>query len=74
MARSAEVIRDELEALKGTRATGAHRIRFADREVFYRSDAELRNAIAALEAELEQATGSPSPRNVIIRTAPAKGW
>lgn len=74
MARDAATIRDELEKLRGTRATGANRIRFADREVFYRTDAELRNAIAALEAELKQATGSVSPRNVIIRTAPAKGW
>lgn len=74
MARDAATIQSELDQLRAVRGGGEHRVRFADREVWYRSDAELRSAIAALEAELKQATGSPSPRSVIVRAAPYKGW
>jgi len=72
--RDAATIQSELDQLRAVRGGGEHRVRFADREVWYRTDAELRSAIAALQAELAEATGSPSPRNVIIRTAPSKGW
>jgi hypothetical protein len=62
----------QLEALKSARRTGALRVRFADREVTYRSDTELKAQIAALESELAAAEGTPRPRNVVIRST--KGW
>jgi hypothetical protein len=64
----------ELAELKSMRATGIlhKRTRFGEREVelWYRSDAELRDAIAMLEAELNPTR----PRNVMVRSAPNKGW
>jgi hypothetical protein len=57
----------DLEALKELRRTGALRIRINEREVVFRSDAELVAAIAAIEEEL-----SPRPRAVVIRSS--KGW
>ena len=55
--------------LKRARASGARRVEFGERRVELRSDAELANALAALEAEIG---GSTVPRNVIVRSS--KGW
>lgn len=74
MARDPGLIQIELENLRSIRAGGVHSIREGDREVAHRSDAEIVAAIRALEAELAKAVGATQPQNVIIRTAPAKGW
>jgi len=58
----------ELESLKSARRSGVLRTRFSDREVQYKSDAEMRSAIAALENEI---AGGSNNRVVNIRS---KGW
>lgn len=50
----------QLNALRIARHAGYRRIRFGDREVEYRSDAELATAIASLERQIEAATGKPA--------------
>ena len=67
MADIAKVVAD-LEKLKAARRSGVLRIRQDDREVLYRSDAEIAAAIAALEAEL----GTSTPRTIAVRSE--KGW
>jgi hypothetical protein len=46
------------------------RTRIGEREVWFRTDAELVAAIAALTAELEL----QRPRNVTVRPISNKGW
>jgi len=61
---------DELSQLKSQRGSGVKRVRFNDREVEYRSDSELRDAILALQAEL-----SPSrSHNIMVRPTRNRGW
>ena len=49
-----------LRELKEVQWTGAYRVRFADRDVTYRSHEELRAAIGSLEAEIR--SSSPARR------------
>lgn len=74
MARDPGLIQLELEALRSARASGQASIREGDRSIQYRSDVELRNAIAALESELREASAATQVRNVVVRTASGKGW
>jgi len=69
VARAAEA-RDQLAELKNMRASGVLRTRIGEREVLFRTDAELLAAIAALEAELNP----QRPRNVMCRPVSNKGW
>ncbi|MBO6755741.1 MAG: hypothetical protein JJ902_05410 [Roseibium sp.] len=46
-----------LKELKGIRWSGAQRVKFNDRDVTYRTEAELKTAIAALENEIAAAQG-----------------
>ena len=64
-------LRVQLEALKASRRSGVTRTRFGEREVSYRTDNEMRDAIAALEAEIAALDGSPVVRSINIRN---KGW
>jgi hypothetical protein len=59
----------DLETLKAARRSGALRVRFDDRELTFRSDAEIVAQIAAIENEIAGASG---PRNVVVRSK--KGW
>ena len=59
-----------LAELRAARGAGILHVRFGEREVWYRSDAELVAAIAALEAELNPTR----PRNVMVRPVTQKGW
>lgn len=68
-ARAAQAA-DELADLKAKRGSGVEHVRFGEREVWYRSDSELRDAILALQSEL-----SPQrPHNVMVRPVANKGW
>ena len=58
----------ELEALKSARRSGVLSVRFADREVTYRSDRELQQQIAALQGQL----GIQGPRLAVVRSS--KGY
>ena len=60
----------DLHELKSMRASGVLHTKFGEREVWFRSDAELAAAIAALQAELNPTR----PRNVMVRPAQNKGW
>jgi len=59
----------QLQALRDALANGARRVRFADREIEYRSIDELKAAIAAAEAELAKDTNTPVTRQIRISTA-----
>jgi len=58
----------QLQALRDALANGARRVRFADREIEYRSIDELKAAIATAEAELAKDTGTPVARQIRIST------
>lgn len=51
-----------LEALKKARRSGLRRVRYGDREMEYKSDADMRAAISDLEEELAHAAGFPGRR------------
>jgi hypothetical protein len=59
-------LKAELAALRSVRASGARRIRFGDREVERRPDAELKAAIDDLERRIAEAERGPT-RIVYIR-------
>jgi hypothetical protein len=69
LARLAEA-KDQLAELKTMRASGVLKTRIGEREVYFKSDAELLAAIAALEAELNPGR----PRNVMVRPISNKGF
>jgi hypothetical protein len=69
LARLAEA-KDQLAELKNMRASGVLRTRIGEREVYFRSDAELAAAIASLTPELNP----QRPRNVMVRPVSNKGW
>ncbi|MGB9610735.1 MAG: phage head-tail joining protein [Bryobacteraceae bacterium] len=56
----------QLQALRDALAGGVRRVRFGDREIEYRSIEELKAAIAAAEAELAKASGTPVIRQIRI--------
>jgi hypothetical protein len=62
--------KDQLAELKNMRASGVLRTRIGEREVYFKSDAELLAAISALEAELNPQRS----RNVTCRPISNKGW
>ena len=57
-----------LEALKSARYSRVMTVQFGEEKIIYRSDSELRSAIAALEAEIAPAAS----QNVVVRSS--KGW
>jgi hypothetical protein len=57
-----EQLTAQLEALKKARRSGLRRVRFGDREMEYRSDADLTAAIRDLETEIDTAIGTPRRR------------
>ncbi len=72
--RSAATINADLDKLRALRGHGRRIVRFGDRSVEYRSDQEIAAAISALENELEMAQGVASPRTIVVRSPPGKGW
>ena len=52
-----------LKDLKTARYTGAKRIKFRERDVTYRTDEEMRKAIADLEKDI--GSGARSPRTTV---------
>ena len=59
---------DQLQALRNALANGVRRVRFADREIEYRTVEELKAAIAAAETELAKTSGTPMVRQIRIST------
>lgn len=64
----------QLAELKRKRASGNLRVRIGDREVYYKSDVEMRAAIASLEYEINAVQGASRPRNVVFRAPPDRGF
>jgi hypothetical protein len=54
----------EIDALKAAIAQGALRVRFGDREVMYRSLAEMLQTLSMMQAEVAGATGQRRTRQV----------
>jgi hypothetical protein len=63
---------EQLQALRDALANGVRRVRFGDREIEYRSVDELKQAIAAAEADVAMSGGTPMIRQ--IRTSTEKGF
>jgi len=59
---------DQLQALRNALANGARRVKFGDREIEYRTVDELKQAIAAAEADIAKTSGKPIARQIRIST------
>jgi len=58
----------QLQALRDALANGVRRVRFGDREIEYRTIDELKQAIAAAEAEVAKSSGVPITRQIRVST------
>jgi len=58
----------DIDKLKAAIATGALRVRYADRDVMYRSLAEMRQTLAMMEEEVAAAAGRTRTRQVRFMT------
>ena len=58
----------QLQTLRDALAMGVRRVRFEEREVEYRSVAELKAAIAAAETEIAKSGGPRMVRQIRIDT------
>jgi hypothetical protein len=58
----------QLQALRDALANGVRRVKFGDREIEYRTVDELKQAIAAAEADVARNSGVPMTRQIRIST------
>lgn len=58
----------QLQALRDALANGVRRVRFGDREIEYRTVEELKEAIAAAEADVAKNSGTPVIRQIRVQT------
>ena len=58
----------QLQALRDALANGVRRVRFGDREIEYRTVEELKEAIAAAEADVTKKRGTPGIRQIRVQT------
>jgi hypothetical protein len=59
---------EQLEALKAARRSGVKTTTFGERSTTARDDRELVAQIAAVEADIAAAQGSPRPTVVLVRS------
>lgn len=59
----------EIDKLKQAIALGALRVRYADRDVTYRSLDEMRETLGMMEAEVGTAAGKRRTRKVLFQTS-----
>lgn len=64
----------DLDALKAAYYKGHLRVRYADKDLTYRSGEEMRAAIAALEAELAGEAGTLRRKIHMTDSPRSKGW
>lgn len=62
----------ELDDLQSAYRSGVLRVGYEGKTTEYRSAAEMREAIASLQAAIAAAQGTASPKNIIVRSE--KGW
>ena len=78
MAVDVTTLTTRLGSLRKLRATGTRSYTYlsngVQRQMVYRDDRELAAAIAALESEIESATGVSRPRSIVVRPTPMGGW
>ncbi|WP_025036215.1 phage head-tail joining protein [Bradyrhizobium sp. DOA9] len=65
-------LRAQLEALKSAYRSGTRTLQYDGRVVTYVSAAEMREAIASLNAEIAQITGTAAPTVGVVRSS--KGY
>jgi len=58
----------QLQTLRDALANGVRRVRFSDREIEYRTVDELKQAIAAAEADVAKSTGVATVRQIRVQT------
>ena len=58
----------QLQALRDALANGVRRVKFGDREIEYRTVDELKQAIAAAEADVARNSGVPMIRQIRVFT------
>ncbi|MBI4910971.1 MAG: hypothetical protein HY820_45595 [Acidobacteria bacterium] len=58
----------QLQALRDALANSVRRVRFGDREIEYRTIDELKQAIAAAEADIAKSSGVPITRQIRVST------
>lgn len=56
----------DIDALKASIKSGQQRVRFADREVTYRSIEEMQRILAVMEAEVAGAAGRIRKRRITV--------
>ncbi|MCC6363140.1 MAG: hypothetical protein IT165_06415 [Bryobacterales bacterium] len=60
---------EQIAAMKNALASGVLRVRFADREMEYRSFKEMQAIIDAAEAEIAEQNGTPPNRQIHVSTS-----
>lgn len=63
----------DVDKLKAAIGQGATKVKFADREVTYRSLDEMRETLLLLQADVDQAAGKPRRRARHLRFVTSKG-
>jgi hypothetical protein len=58
----------QLQTLRDALANGVRRVKFGDREIEYRAIDELKQAIAAAEADVAKNSGVPITRQIRVST------
>ena len=59
----------DIDKLKAAIAQGALRVRYADREVYYRSLSEMRQTLGMMQAAVDAAAGKTRVRQVRFQTS-----
>lgn len=59
-------LKQQLDALKETRASGALELQFGEERVRYKYDRDIERAIGALELEIAALEGNAKPRNLTV--------
>ena len=62
---------EHLQALREALASGEHRVTYEGKSIEYRSVADLKAAIAEVEASIARDSGSPKARQIRITTSKA---
>lgn len=74
--RDVVALREELDALERARFMGVRRVQLSsgqsNREVEFRSDAEMRSAILDLQSQIDRLEGGTRPTTFVVRAS--KGW